>query len=116
MLVERVKYLIWAKDVDRAVKFYTECFGATIERSNPAVTDLKIADATIGIHSGGDAKGTWTGISIQVSDVVSAADEVRAAGGDITRPISQDEGDDFPHLAMCVDTDGNQFMLTRKRS
>lgn len=116
MIVERVKYLIWAADVERAVNFYTQCFGATIERSNPAVTDLTIGGATIGIHSGGDAKGTWTGIAIQIADVVAAAREVEQAGGKLSRPVSTDEGDDSPHLAMCVDTDGNQFMLTRKRS
>ena len=40
MQVERVKYLIWAADTQRAVAFYTSLFGATVGRSNPAVTEL----------------------------------------------------------------------------
>ena len=115
MNVERVKYLIWAADTDRAVSFYRTCFAATIERSNPAVTDIDVAGATIGIHSGGEGEETWTGIAFQVQDVVSAAEEVKSAGGSLRHPIQSDPGDDSPHLAMCADTEGNQFMLTRKR-
>ena len=116
MNVERVKYLLWAADTDRAVQFFSTCFGATIERSNPAVTDLSVAGATIGIHSGGEGNDTWTGLAFQVADVVSASDEVVAAGGSLRHPIQSDPGDDAPHLAMCADTEGNQFMLSRKRS
>ena len=32
MKVERVKYLIWALDVDRAVHFYEALFGAKVTR------------------------------------------------------------------------------------
>lgn len=32
MNVERVKYLIWAADVDRAVVFYETLFGAKVTR------------------------------------------------------------------------------------
>ena len=37
-----------------------------------------------------------------------------AAGGQVSRE-PKPEGDEPPHLAMCVDTEGNQIMLTRKR-
>ena len=51
MNVERVKYLIWAADVDRAVLFYETLFGAKVTRKNPAVTDLDICGATVGYRT-----------------------------------------------------------------
>lgn len=115
MNVERVKYLIWAADVDRAVRFYETLFGAKVTRKNPAVTDLDICGATVGIHSGGEGKRTWTGLSFQVADVVVGATEVTSAGGILTHEPREENGEP-PHLAMCADTEGNEFMLSRKRS
>ena len=42
------------------------------------------------------------------------AAEVIAAGGTCDREPQPENGEP-PHLAMCEDTDGNQFMLSRKR-
>jgi predicted enzyme related to lactoylglutathione lyase len=115
MQVERVKYLIWAADTGRAATFYTTLFGATVGRSNPAVTELELLGSTIGIHSGGEGKRTWTGLSFQVPDVVAGAAEVVAAGGQLTHE-PKDENGEPPHLAMCMDPEGNEFMLSRRRS
>jgi predicted enzyme related to lactoylglutathione lyase len=49
-----------------------------------------------------------------VADVVSGAAEVLAHGGGLVREPSEEDGE-APHLAMCYDTDGNEFMLIRKR-
>ena len=49
----------------------------------------------------------------RVKYVIWAA-EVVAAGGQLTHE-PKPENDEPPHLAMCVDTDGNEFMLTPKR-
>jgi len=114
MHVERVKYVIWAADMERAARFYCGVFGGRIIRENPPITEVGILDAVIGIHSGGEGKRTWTGLSFQVADVIVAAREVVAAGGQLNREPEPENGEP-PHLAMCVDTDGNEFMLTRKR-
>jgi lactoylglutathione lyase len=114
MHVERVKYVIWAKDAALAVEFYQRVFGATITREHPAISEIQVAGATIGIHGGGEGKRTWTGMSFQVADVVSGAAEIVANGGGLAREF-QDEDGEAPHLAMCYDLDGNEFMLTRKR-
>jgi lactoylglutathione lyase len=116
MTVERVKYVIWAADLARAVVFYQTLFGATVNRSSSVMAELEIAGAIIGIHSGGEGKRTWTGISFQVPDVVSGAAEVIAAGGGITREPQEEDDNEPPHLAMCFDTEGNEFMLIRKRN
>ncbi len=114
MLVERVKYVIWAADLDRATAFYQKTFGAEVARTNSHISELEIAGAVIGIHGGGEGKKTWTGISLQVADVVAGAAEVLANGGGLTREPQEEDGE-APHLAMCYDTDGNEFMLIRKR-
>jgi lactoylglutathione lyase len=113
MQVERVKYIIWAADMDRAVSFYRDLFGGEVLKQNEIISEVAICGAVIGIHGGGEGKRTWTGMSFQVADVVVGAGEVIAAGGSLSRE-PQPEGDEPPHLAMCVDTEGNDFMLTRK--
>jgi lactoylglutathione lyase len=114
MKVERVKYVIWAADSTRAVRFYHEAFGAEVIKASEVISEVSVGGATIGIHGGGEGKRTWTGMSFQVADVIAGAQEIIAAGGQLTRE-PQPEGDEPPHLAMCVDTEGNEFMLTRKR-
>ena len=114
MLVERVKYVIWAADLERATAFYQKALGAEAVRANSHISELKIAGTLIGIHGGGEGKRTWTGISFQVADVVAGAAEVVAHGGGLVREPAEEDGEP-PHLAMCFDTDGNEFMLIRKR-
>lgn len=114
MKVERVKYIIWAAEISRAVDFYHKIFGAEVARQNEVMAELSICGSTIGIHGGGEGKRTWTGMTFQVADVVAGAAEVVAAGGLLSRE-PQPEDDEPPHLAMCVDPEGNEFMLTRKR-
>jgi lactoylglutathione lyase len=114
MNVERVKYVIWAADSKRAVRFYREVLSADVIKESDVISEVSVNGAIIGIHGGGEGKRTWTGLSFQVPDVIAGAHEVVAAGGQLARE-PQPEGDEPPHLAMCVDTEGNEFMLTRKR-
>ncbi len=115
MNVERLKYIIWAADMPRAVNFYVQVFGGTVLKQNEVISEVAIAGGVIGIHGGGEGQRTWTGLSFQVADVIAGAAEVAAAGGQLVRE-PQPEDDEPPHLAMCVDPEGNEFMLSRKRS
>jgi predicted enzyme related to lactoylglutathione lyase len=114
MRVERVKYVIWSADLARATHFYQKVFSAELIKTNAVISELELAGSVIGIHSGGEGKRTWTGISIQVADVVAGAAEVVANGGGLVREPADEDGEP-PHLAMCFDTEGNEFMLIRKR-
>jgi len=114
MQVERVKYVIWAADMERAVRFWRDTFGGRLLKQNAVIAEVGIEGAVIGIHSGGEGKRTWTGLSLQVADVIAGGREVVAAGGGMTREPEPENGEP-PHLAMCVDTEGNEFMLTRRR-
>jgi len=114
MKVEQVKYMIWAVDLKRAAQFYREVFGAELVRESAVVCEVVVSGATIGIHGGGEGRRTWTGLSFQVPDVIAGSQEVVAGGGSLSRE-PQPERNEPPHLAMCVDPEGNEFMLTRKR-
>jgi lactoylglutathione lyase len=115
MNVEAVKYIIWAADLKRATRFYSEVLGGQVTRESEVLSEVVVSGATIGIHGGGEGGRTWTGLSFQVPDVLAGATEVVKGGGSLTRQ-PQPEGNEPPHLAMCVDTEGNEFMLTRKRA
>jgi lactoylglutathione lyase len=115
MNIERTKYIIWAADIRRAVDFYRATLEAKVLRQSDVISEVEIAGAIIGIHGGGEEKRTWTGLSFQVADVVEGAREVVAAGGLLLKEPMSDAAGEPPHLAMCVDTEGNEFMLTRKR-
>jgi lactoylglutathione lyase len=84
-------------------------------RANPHITELDVAGGIISIHGGGEGKKTWTGLTFQVPDVVFGAAEVKATGGNCPREPEPEDGEP-PHLAMCLDTENNEFMLTRARS
>lgn len=114
MNVERLKYVIWAADMKRAVDFYAKVFGGTVLKQNEIISEVSIGGGMIGIHGGGEGKRTWTGLSFQVPDVIAGAAEIVAAGGQLTREPQPEDGEP-PHLAMCVDPEGNEIMLTRKR-
>lgn len=114
MIVERVKYILWAADMARAVAFYQKVFGGTVLKQNDIISEVSVNGAIIGIHGGGEGKRTWTGLSFQVPDVIAGAAEIVAAGGQLTRE-PQPEDNEPPHLAMCVDPEGNEIMLSRKR-
>ena len=114
MLVERVKYVIWAADMERAVRFDRDLCGGRVLKHNAVIAEVEILGTVIGIHSGGEGKRTWTGLSFQVPDVIAGGRQVVAAGGQLIREPEPEDGEP-PHLAMCIDPEGNEFMLTRKR-
>ncbi|MEQ1859905.1 MAG: VOC family protein [Chthoniobacteraceae bacterium] len=115
MNVERLKYVIWAVDMQRAVDFYVKVLGGSLIKQNEIISEVAIGGGVIGIHGGGEGGRTWTGLNFQVPDVIAGAAEIVAAGGQLVRE-PQPEDDEPPHLAMCVDPEGNEIMLTRKRS
>jgi lactoylglutathione lyase len=112
--VEKLKYIIWAKDLAGSVTFYRQVFGAEIVHQSDVMAELVIAGGILGIHGGGQGDRTWTGLNFQVDDLFAACDALTAAGGEVLRPpIGTPE--EPAHLAMCVDPDGNEIMVTIRR-
>lgn len=114
MLVERFKYVIWAVDMNRAVGFYSTVFRGAVLKQNSVISEVEICGGILGIHGGGEGGRTWTGLSFQVPDVIEGAAEIVAAGGSLLKEPEPEDGEPA-HLAMCADTEGNEFMLFRKR-
>ena len=65
-------------------------------KKNEHIAELEIGNSLIGIHSGGEGKKTWTGISFQVPDVVEGAKELIASGGNLSRePEPEDDAMEY---------------------
>jgi predicted enzyme related to lactoylglutathione lyase len=114
MRVTKVKYALWAADWERCVAFYEGLFGGEVTMRSEVWSEVVIAGATIGIHGGGEGKRTWTGLTVQVDDLREGIRRLLEFGGQLTRePV--DTPEDPLHLAMCADTEGNEFMMTQRR-
>jgi len=110
----KVKYAIWAADWKRCVAFYRDLFGGRVLRESEVWSEVEIAGATLGIHGGGEGKRTWTGLTFQVDNLHEAQEKLRACGGTLTREPS-DTPEDPLHLLMCMDPEGNEFMIVIQR-
>src|SRR5262249_32660100 len=107
-------YIIWAQEPKRALAFYRSVFDAEIVRESDVMADIQVAGSTIGIHGGGEGKRTWTGLAFQVRNLAEACDAIKAAGGTVLRGV-QDSSEEQAHRAMCVDSEGNEIMVTVPR-
>ena len=114
MQVTKVKYSLWAADWQRCLHFYRDLFSGEVTRESEVWSEVVIAGATIGIHGGGEGKRTWTGLTFQVDDLRGGIDGLKSCGGSLTREPEETPEDPL-HLAMCVDPEGNEFMMTQKR-
>ncbi|WP_193212664.1 VOC family protein [Luteolibacter marinus] len=114
MQVEKVKYVLWAADWQRCLHFYRDLFGGTVSFESETWSEVVVAGATIGIHGGGEGKRTWTGLSFQLDDLREGIARLKECGGRLTAEPN-DTAEDPLHLAMCIDPDGNEFMMTQRR-
>lgn len=115
MKVEKVKYVLWAADWQRCVAFYRDLFGGEVTMEMEVWSEVIVAGSTIGIHGGGEGKRTWTGLSFQLDDLREGIELLKKHGGALTREPTDTEEDPL-HLAMCIDPEGNEFMMTQRRS
>jgi len=114
MRVEKVKYVLWAADWQRCLNFYRELFGGVVSFESEVWSEIVVAGATLGIHGGGEGKRTWTGLSFQLDDLRAGIARLSECGGELARE-PEDTPEDPLHLAMCVDPEGNEFMMTQRR-
>ncbi len=114
MKVEKVKYVLWAADYQRCLGFYEKLFGGVVSFQSEVWSEIVIAGATLGIHGGGEGKRTWTGLSFQLDDLREGIALLTECGGALTAEPN-DTAEDPLHLAMCIDPEGNEFMMTQRR-
>lgn len=113
MKVIKVKYVLWVADMDRAIRFYETLFGAELSFRTDTWSEVTLAGATIGFHGDGEGKRTWTGLSFQLDDLLAGVEQLVACGGELAKQL--DDSEEPVHLAMCVDPEGNEFMMTQRR-
>jgi len=111
MPVEKVKFMLLAQDMGRAVKFYTNVFGFQEGFVSEHWSELSFGDAVIAFHGGGDGAPNPTGLSVQVDDARATAAAIAVAGGTILEQPEQREGEPIK-LGRFRDAEGNEVMLT----
>lgn len=112
MEVEQVKFLLWAEDMSRAVRFWTGTFGFAERFVDPHWSELDLGGPSLALHGGHDGSVRSSGLSIQVRDIAAAVRAIEAAGGVIVQPPMERPNEPI-RLAEARDTEGNQFMVTQ---
>jgi predicted enzyme related to lactoylglutathione lyase len=111
MQVEKVKYMIMAQDMKRALNFYSKTVGLKVAFETPDWSELNWGDTVVALHGGGDGSPKKTGLSFQVSDIDEACEKAKAAGATILRAPEDREGEPI-FLADLRDPEGNEIMFT----
>ena len=108
MKVEQVIYMLRAQDMERAIAFYGEVIGLNVRTQSPEWSELTFGDAVVALHGGGTREYKETGLSIQVSDIQQACEEVVSGGGQLRSGPTDRPGEPIK-LAHLSDTEGNGF-------
>lgn len=112
MKPEKVKFMLLATDMKRAVAFYRDVLGLEEVFVSDFWTELRHGDAIIALHGGHDGSRNPTGLSLQYADVLALADQVRRAGATIVQAPQQREGEPIL-LGIFRDAEGNEVFMTQ---
>lgn len=108
------KFLLSAKDMDRAIAFYRDVIRLNVTTSSAWWSELTYGTATIALHGGGTGEFRSTGLSFTVDDIDAACEAVIYGGGTI-RSGPEDRGEEGIYLAELTDPEGNGFMLSQNK-
>ena len=112
MKLQKIKYLLLAQDMQRALKFYNAVFGLTASVESDFWSEMNFGDSIVALHGGGDGSRNSTDLSFQVDNIVAACKLVRDNGGRIvTEPDKRPEEPIV--LGTFADTEGNEVRLTQ---
>lgn len=112
MKPEKVKFMIMAADMKRAVAFYRDVIGLEEIFVSDFWTELRHGDAIVALHGGHDGTRNPTGLSFQYEDVLAMAEKVREAGAVILQAPEQREGEPIL-LGVFRDAEGNEVFITQ---
>ncbi|MBL9177199.1 MAG: VOC family protein [Verrucomicrobiaceae bacterium] len=112
MKPEKVKFMLMAADMRRAVAFYRDVIGLEEVFVSDFWTELRHGDAIIALHGGHDGSRNPTGLSFQYEDVLVMAERIAEAGARILQPPRQREGDPVL-LGIFRDAEGNEVFITQ---
>ncbi len=112
MTLKKIKTLILARSMDRAVGFYENVFGMECVLKTPQWSEVQFGGSIIGIHGGGDGTRNTTDLSFEVDNIVAACRIIREQGGRIMSQPDKRPGEPVV-LAVFQDTEGNEMLLTQ---
>lgn len=112
MRPEKVKFMLLAVEMNRAVRFYRTALGFDEIFVSEFWSELKVGDAILALHGGHDGSINPTGLSLQFEDVFDAAARITAAGGKILDAPVQREGEPIL-LGRYRDPEGNEGFITQ---
>ena len=112
MKLQKIKYLLMAQDMERAVKFYQSVFELTPTVESDFWSEMTFGDCIVALHGGGDGSRNPTDISFQVDNIVVACRIIKENGGKVVAQPEQRPGEPIV-LAVVADTEGNEIMITQ---
>jgi predicted enzyme related to lactoylglutathione lyase len=112
MRPEKVKFMLLAVEMSRAVRFYAETLGFERVFVSDFWSELRVGDAILALHGGHDGSVNPTGLSLQFADVFAAAERIEKAGGLILEAPNQREGEPIL-LGRFRDPEGNEGFITQ---
>jgi predicted enzyme related to lactoylglutathione lyase len=112
MKPEKVKFMLMAANMGRAVRFYRDVIGLEEVFVSDFWTELRHGDAIIALHGGHDGTRNPTGLSFQFEDVLTKADAIREAGATILHAPEQRPGEPIL-LGIYRDAEGNEVFITQ---
>jgi len=112
MRPEKVKFMLLAANMSRAVAFYTSALGFEKIFVSEFWSELRVGDAILALHGGHDGSVNPTGLSLQFADVFEAVARIEAAGGTIIEPPNQRDGEPIL-LGRYRDAEGNEGFVTQ---
>ncbi len=109
---EKVKFMLLAAQMKRAVRFYTQVLGFEEVFVSEFWSELRCGDAIVALHGGHDGSVNPTGLSLQYEDVLDVAVEIEKGGGQILEVPVQREGEPIL-LGRYRDAEGNEGFITQ---
>jgi predicted enzyme related to lactoylglutathione lyase len=108
---EKVKFMLMAANMGRAVRFYRDVVGFGEIFVSDFWSELSFGDAIIALHGGHDGAKNPTGLSLQFEDVFEAANRIEAGGAKIIESPRQREGEPIL-IGRFRDREGNEVYIT----
>jgi predicted enzyme related to lactoylglutathione lyase len=112
MRPEKVKFMLLAAQMPRAVSFYRSVFGLDSLFVSEFWSELAFGTAIIAFHGGHDGSPNPTGLSFQFEDVFAAVDLIEKHGGTVLEIPNQREGEPIL-LGRYRDPEGNEGFITQ---
>jgi predicted enzyme related to lactoylglutathione lyase len=104
--VRKVYFMLMVADMERAVRFYSDGFAATIALHSPYWSEVVVAGATVALHPGRTGGDIDTGLGFEVDDLDDALQIAIQLGGRITEAPKDRPGEGI-RIAQLADSEGN---------